>query len=287
MKVVSKLFKKYEEMNYKALMVLPIVLLLFSISFLMIQWTKTGSWFEKGIDLKGGSLLSIQVKRDVDSFELERFLKGEGLDVSVKTVSGLQGKGVLIQAAPEITEEEILQAVRNYGTKVESSSFQQVSPKLSESFFKQSRLALIIAFIFMGIVVLFVFKTHIPSIAVVLAAFSDIICTLAFSQILGFKLTLASFAGLLLVLGYSIDTDILLTTRVIKRRKGTIVERSIEAMKTGLTMTTTTLGALVVLFFASTSPVLKEIASILIIALIIDVVNTWGMNLSILRWWKE
>ena len=40
-------------------------------------------------------------------------------------------------------------------------------------------------------------------------------------------------AAFLLLIGYSIDSDILLTTKVLKRRMGTLFERVKSAMKTG------------------------------------------------------
>ncbi|MFB6089316.1 MAG: protein translocase subunit SecF [Candidatus Aenigmatarchaeota archaeon] len=280
------LVKWYEDVNYKALMIIPTLLIIFSVAFLFYQYQTTGEWFQKGIDLKGGTLLSIEAKEAVNDFELEQYLQEKGWKVEVKAFSSVSGQGLSIETSPNIDQDKLLQNVKDFGVNVDSYSFQSVGSKLSESFFEQSRLALILAFLFMGIVVFIVFKEYIPGLAVILAAFTDIVGTLAFMQILGINLTLASFSGLLLILGYSIDTDILLTTRVIKRRKGTVVSRSIRAMKTGFTMGFTTLGALTVLYLVSNAPTLKEIASVLIIALLIDLISTWLMNLGILRWWK-
>ena len=64
-------------------------------------------------------------------------------------------------------------------------------------------------------------------------------------------------------------------------------ERIINAMKTGMTMTVTTLAALSVTYFVAESAVLKEIMVIIIIGLLIDVVNTWLQNASILRYYLE
>ena len=67
-------------------------------------------------------------------------------------------------------------------------------------------------------------------------------------------------------------------------------------MHTGITMTTTTLAALVVMYLVSTysyvlSPsltqinLLSDISIVLIFGLLADLMNTWLLNTSILRWY--
>ncbi|MGZ7159956.1 MAG: hypothetical protein ACXVHR_05745 [Methanobacterium sp.] len=152
--------------------------------------------------------------------------------------------------------------------------------------------ALAIAFIFMSITVFIIFRNFVPSMAVILAALSDIIIAAGGMSLFGIPLSLASVGGLLLLIGYSVDTDILLTTRVLKRREGTITERALGAMKTGLTMAAAAIGAMaalfiVTVFFIPSAEALASIAAVLIIGLIADILATWLMNLGILRWYME
>jgi preprotein translocase subunit SecF len=111
-------------------------------------------------------------------------------------------------------------------------------------------------------------------------------------SLFGIPLSIASVGALLLLIGYSVDTDILLTTRLLKRREGTITERALEAMKTGLTMSAAAIGAMaalyiVTVFFIPSANTLAEIAAVLIIGLVADILATWLMNLGILRWYLE
>jgi preprotein translocase subunit SecF len=144
----------------------------------------------------------------------------------------------------------------------------------------------------MSITVFIIFRNFVPSMAVILAALSDIIIAIGGMSLLGIPLSLASVAGLLMLIGYSVDTDILLTTRVLKRREGTVTERALDAMKTGLTMAAAAIGSmaalyLVVVLFIPYANVLADIAAVLIIGLLADVLATWLMNLGILRWYME
>ena len=144
--------------------------------------------------------------------------------------------------------------------------------------------ALITAFILMGIAVLISFRTFIPSIAVISAALFDIVTALAVIDLLGMSISTAGIAAFLMVIGYSIDTDIVLTTRVLKRKEegGDTWDRIVSSIKTGLTMTAATVCALTVAYFVSTSYIL-----IIIIALLFDIISTYIFNAGILKWYVE
>ncbi len=142
--------------------------------------------------------------------------------------------------------------------------------------------------IFLGISHIFIFiKYSIPSLAVVLSAFSDIIITLAIFNLFGFKLSTAGIAAFLMLIGYSVDTDILLSTRVLKRKEGTVFDRVCSAMKTGLVMSVTTISALIIALIFAQSDVLKQIMIILLIGLAVDLISTWFQNAGILRLYME
>ncbi|HDI02881.1 MAG TPA: protein translocase subunit SecF [Candidatus Aenigmarchaeota archaeon] len=277
----------YEKIGYKKLTVIPLIFLALCLGFLFYHYQQTGEFFSKSIDLRGGAQLTIDTNRQVDASDLEAYLKAKFGDVRVRTTVGINGNSVLIRVDEHVDKEKLLEEIEKYGLDTSHHSFEKIGASLGKSFFAQSTTALVVAFIFMGLVVFVIFRNFVPSIAVIWCAFSDIVCTIAVMQMLDMPLSLASFAGLLLVLGYSIDTDILLTTRVIKRREGNIKERCKNAFKTGITMTLTSLVAFTSLYLVSGATALREIATVLIIALLIDVPNTWLTNLGILRWWAE
>jgi preprotein translocase subunit SecF len=167
---------------------------------------------------------------------------------------------------------------------------------VSKSLQGQALLALVYSFLGMAIVVFLIFKTFVPSIAVVTAALADIVFAVAMMNVFGVVLSLGTVAALLMLIGYSVDTDILLTNRLLKRR-GELNEKVKDAMKTGLTMTTTTLAALAALFVLSSGSyivssftridIIRDISAVLIFGLVGDLVNTWMTNLGILRWYLE
>ncbi len=139
----------------------------------------------------------------------------------------------------------------------------------------------------MAIVVFIIFRTVVPSGAVIISAFADILMTLVAINLLGIKMSSGGIIALLMLIGYSVDTDILLTNRVLKRQEGSLNERLVGAFKTGLTMTLTSLVAVAValLVVKSFSVTLTQIFTILAIGLIFDIFNTWITNVSILKWY--
>jgi preprotein translocase subunit SecF len=140
-----------------------------------------------------------------------------------------------------------------------------------------------------GLLIYIYIKNSIPSFAVMLSAFADIVMTLAVVDILGIKVSTAGIVAFLMLIGYSVDTDILLTTRVTKKRNVDINKELWGSFKTGTTMTLTSIiavaTALIVVYGSGT--ILNEIFTILLIGLVFDLFNTWITNASLIKWYAE
>ena len=147
-------------------------------------------------------------------------------------------------------------------------------------------IAILFSLLFMAVTVFITFRKIIPSVAVISSIILELITTLAVLSLIDFKISSAGIAALLMVMGYSIDTDILLTTRLLKRDTGTLFDRIKGAIKTGVTMTTTTIAVSILMLFTP-SAVLKQMFSIILIALIVDLISTWVMNAALLVWYLD
>jgi preprotein translocase subunit SecF len=270
-------------MNYKLEMVIPLILLILSTVYLI--YISTNSKMNLDIDLKGGTQITGQFSTTINEANIENILKNYG--VSIRTATSITGTSVFLTFDSSINPDDIINTLKNANYPFDSYSVQTVGTALGASFFQQAIFVLAFAFLFMGITVFIVFRIPVPSFYVVLCGFADISETLVVSQLLGIPLSLAVFTSLLLLLGYSVDTDILLTTRVYKTQGGETTAKVKGAMKTGMTMIGATLAALLALFSITTSPVISQIASILLIGLVLDVINTWFLNAPLLRWYME
>lgn len=162
----------------------------------------------------------------------------------------------------------------------ESISIQTVSPLLSVSFIEKATNTVVFSGILSIVLVFLFFRRVVPSIAVITGAVADVIIALGAMGVLGIPFTLHSFAALLMLIGFSLDTDILLTTRILKR-KGDPRQNAYEAMKTGLTMSITAVisfGVLFVLSLLTNISVYYEISAVALAGLIGDMFATWGIN---------
>ncbi len=283
----------FYDKNYKKLLIIPFLMLILALGQIAYQTATTGQFITRGVSLKGGTTITIPTDKVFDTTALNNqllsMLPGADTEVRVLNTAGTQ-TAIVIESdlsTKEETDGFIAAVEQMTGISQDNYSVDVIGSSLGQSFFTQIMIALLIAFIFMGTVVFLYFRTFYPSAAVILAAFSDMVVTVAVSNVLGIKLSTAGVAAFLMLIGYSIDTDILLSTRLLKRKEGTVFDRLIDSAKTGLTMTFTTLAAVTVVLVFSKSEVLTQIMTILLIGLVVDIINTWIQNAGLLRLYFE
>ncbi|WP_292377617.1 protein translocase subunit SecF [Methanosarcina sp. UBA289] len=271
----------------RQLLVVPLAILAVSLLILLVSFVNSGSPVILGMDFQGGTQISIET---ADSpAVLEKMYSSYPLtDIRQAGSRVIMQFGVMDNDQQQQLETDVTGHYSNV-------QIQHIGPTYGKNLQIQAIQAICISFIGMSIVVFLIFRTLIPSLAVILSAFSDIVIAVAFMRVAGIELSLGTLAALLMLIGYSVDSDILLTNRVIKRR-GTVDEKVSRAMHTGITMTTTTLAALAVMYLVSTFSylvipsftqitLLSQISIVLIAGLFADMMNTWLLNTGILRWY--
>jgi preprotein translocase subunit SecF len=268
-----------EKYSPKQLVVIPLVLLVISLILLALNMAATGMPVTPGMDFSGGTAVTI---RTTDTHEqLQTVFAGYPL----QDISDMNDAKFLKFGTMDDTTSKALAAL--VSQKYPDSSISQISETFGKSLQYQAVIALIFSFIGMAIVIFLSFRTFVPSIAVVLSAFADMVMTAAVMNIIGITLTLGTVAALLMLIGYSVDSDILLTNRVLKRQ-GKLNDKLTGAFHTGIIMTSTTFAAAVALFVVSwfgSIQILVEISAVLIIGLVADILNTWLTNVGILKWY--
>ena len=278
--------------NYKYLFLLPLVLIVLALLVLCNNYVTTGDIIDKDVSLKGGTTATIYTDQSFPTLEedlLTYFPEGDFVVRELTEFGTETLLGVVIEVSNVDSEEleEALEEITGLDLDSDIFSIEFVGSSLGESFYKQMMFAVFLAFLFMAIVVFVTFRVAIPSIAVVFAAFADMVATIAVLSLFDVQLSTAGIAAILLLIGYSIDTDIVLTTKLLKRKDGLMFDRLWDAMKTGLTMTVTTLAALSVGYFVASSLVLKQMFGIIVIGLLFDVIMTYAFNAGLLIWYLK
>ena len=277
-------FTKYTNRQLAAV---PLAILAIALLIIAGWYVTTGAPVRLGTEFTGGTELRVQTATPAS--EIPDQFDGN------PTVAPVQSSDntYIVTFPPE--SGDIAQQARNNLQPVEGQSrsdivksVQGTSASFGESTQQLALYGLVIAFVGMSVLVFLMFRTFVPSIAVVISAFSDIAIPVALMNVLGIKLSLGTVAALLMLIGYSVDSDILLNNHVL-RRSGGFYESTYRAMRTGVTMTVTSISAMAVMAlvaFIFQIDLLASIGLVLVLGLVTDLMNTYMLNLSLLRWWK-
>ena len=287
--LTEKLDSFVRKHNDRQLLVLPVATFLIAVLIIAFTLATTGAPVKLGMEFKGGTMVSLTTDTPASALK-ERYSTYPLTDVRQT------GTRTVMQFGPMSSEEQ-LSLTQDVTDTYGNVEIRQIGPIYGKDLQKQAIKAVIFSFLGMAIVVFIIFRTFVPSAAIVLSAFSDIMIAAAFMNVAGIELSLGTVAALLMLIGYSVDSDILLTTRLLKRR-GEVEENITNAMGTGITMTTTTLAALTVMYIVTTYSylvipsfsqinLLSDISIVLIFGLVADILYTWFMNVSILRWYIQ
>jgi preprotein translocase subunit SecF len=265
------------------LAVLAVALLVLGGSFLVY-----GTPVPLGMDFAGGTELTVQTTTPEGEIPA-------AFDVSPESVTATGTANEYILRFSSSDSEAIREQATDEETGLEPDGDVDVVQSVSStsaSFGQQSQrtamLGLVVAFVGMSAIAFLLFRTFVPSIAIVISAFSDLMIPLAFMRLVGIPLSLGTVAGLLMLIGYSVDSDILLNNHVL-RRSGDFYESTHRAMRTGVTMTVTSMVAMLVMAVSAYVfgiGLLASIGIILFVGLAADLMNTYMLNLSLLRWYK-
>ena len=268
-----------EKYSPQQLVVIPLVLLIISLVLVALNMAATGMPVTPGIDFSGGTAVTIITSESNE--QLQATFAGYPL----KDIGDVNnGKFLKFGTMDDAKYQSLSQLISQ---KYPDAKIDQIGESFGKSLQSQAAIALIISFIGMAIVIFLSFRTFVPSVAVILSAFADMVMTAAVMNIVGISLSLGTTAALLMLIGYSVDSDILLTNRVLKRQ-GKLNDKLMGAFHTGIIMTSTTLAATVALFVVSwfgSVQVLMEISAVLLIGLFADIFNTWLTNVGILKWY--
>ena len=270
----------YSRYPNRQLLAIPLAVLLAALLIVGGMWVVTGSPANLGVDFTGGSELTVE--SSLSPAELEATF-----DEPVVSVQGIEGRNNYVVTFETANIGQIRAAAEDTaGISVLGSG--ETSPIFGDENKKWAIIGLAIAFAGMSVLAFVLFRTFVPSLAIVVSAFSDMLVPIAVFDLLGLKLSLGTVAALLMLIGYSVDSDILLTNHVL-RRSGGFYESVDRAMQTGVTMTVTSIAAMAVMGVSATFfgiDLMASIGLILVIGLTTDLLNTYMFNVALLRWYK-
>jgi len=279
----------YTRYSNRELATVPLVVLAVALLILGGTFALTGAPVQPGIDFTGGTELTVQTstpREDISSaFDAE--------PESIQSVSapGTENRYIIVfgpQADRGTVTEQAEQNLEPSGDREIVAASEEVSASFGANAQQTALVGLTVAFVGMSLLAFALFRTFVPSVAIIVSAFSDIVIPLAVMNLVGISLSLGTVAALLMLIGYSVDSDILLNNHIL-RRSGEFYDSTARAMHTGVTMTLTSMSAMAVMAVVATLfqiDLLASIGFVLFVGLGADLMNTYMLNLSLLRWYK-
>ncbi|KTG08943.1 preprotein translocase subunit SecF [Haloprofundus marisrubri] len=279
----------YTRYTNRQLAAVPLAVLALALLVIVATFATTGAPVALGTEFSGGTEMRLAV--DAPDGQAEQVIQ-QAFDTEIESIQSIPSDGTYVVTFgpgtdPAQLEQTVVNPPNDAAQQLELVSLSTVSASFAGDSQRLALGGIAVAFLGMSLLVFALFRTFVPSIAVVLSAFSDIVIPVALMNLLGIELSLGTVAALLMLIGYSVDSDILLNDHIL-RRSGDFYESTYRAMRTGVTMTLTSLAAMVVMTITATLfgiQLLSAIGIILVFGLAADLMNTYLLNLSLLRWY--
>ena len=277
----------YTEYSNRQLVAVPLAVLVLALAIIGGWYLVTGAPANLGLAFTGG--VELRIADDGDNVEERIETEFDRQPDSIQSIPADDVYVVTFRAADE-DPEGLAEALGEQADEagLTTTAIDQVSPSFASDTARTAIFGVALAFLGMSVLVFAMFRSFVPSLAVVASAFSDLVIPVAVMNLLGIRMTLGPIAALLMIIGYSVDSDILLNNSVL-RRTGDFYESVSRAMRTGITMTLTSMAAMIVMAIVATVfgvDLLRNIGIILAVGLCADLMNTYLLNVSLLRWYK-
>ncbi|MCK4269934.1 MAG: preprotein translocase subunit SecF, partial [Methanogenium sp.] len=160
----------------RQMVALPVAMLVIAMLFLAFNTISTGMPVEPGIDFAGG--VAVTLFTDDSREEIETYFS----DYPLKSVGESLNDGRYL-VFDYMDDTQFRKLTGTVMEQYPDAKVDQIGETFGKSLQTQAVWALLFSFIGMAIVVFIAFKTVIPSVAVVISAFSDIIITAAFMNV--------------------------------------------------------------------------------------------------------
>ncbi|MCD4798738.1 MAG: preprotein translocase subunit SecF, partial [Methanosarcinales archaeon] len=173
----------FQKVSTTQMIIIPLVLLLLSLVILGWSFISTGSPVELGIEFTGGTTVTVESTLSFE--EVQQKFTSQFPDTPPISARDAGGGRVMLKFAPmdEAAQMELNDYLTsNFGKEI---SLQQISALYGHDLQISAIKAVIYAFLGMAVLVFIIFRSVVPSGAVVLSAFSDIVIAATLMNLFG------------------------------------------------------------------------------------------------------
>ncbi len=238
-----------------------------------------------GIDFTGGTKLQIDLGKYVDADSIEKTINSYDLDDLQIVYSGDNKEEVIIKTTDFLENEDRAKVINTLQAEYGFSdndvlTSEQFSPSVGSELQKNAVIAVLIAAVGMLIYIIIRFEWKF-GIAAVLGVFHDVLMVIAFYAIFRVTVNNPFIAGILTVVGYSINDTIVIFDRIrenlgLMKKKNTteLVNKSINQTIGRSVMTSVTTLVVMIPMFIMTGDAIREFTVPLMVGVIVGCVSS-------------
>ena len=273
-------------MRFKIAKLLPIPLSLLIISLIGIYqvYSKTGDFFLRDIDLKGGTSLTLLFNRTLSTEEIEPILKKQIENFilsSSKTAEGYTSITILTEES--LNASTIIETLNSNGFYPVEYSIEFVGPELGSAFFLQVSILLTIAYILLFLTNMIIYKRLIIAATIILSSLANLVAVFGIMNLLNQKISFAGFSSILMLIAFTIDSNVILATKILSGKIEEFYDQYKKGLITCLTIDIGLIISMLIVLAFSNSSFLINIAQIQTIGFVVDILNTWILNAAIIE----
>lgn len=277
------------ENNYKKYMIIPLITLIFFSGVIIYNKAVYGEYFFKDISLKGGTSITLYTTTIPG---IEEWLTNNWPEAELVMIKDSIGnfKGYDFRTAEELTISDAKEKLSNLTDKVITEndfSMGYQSASIASSFFNEFGIIILISFTLMGLVALYYFKSPINALTTAFATLTNIIVVVGMMNLLKEPLSVPGIGAILMLLGLSTDTDILLASNLVNKSVKESVEKLRRIFMTELTISIAAITNALVIYLLTGIDVIRSIALILLIGTIADLMSTIFFSSGLMIMYNE
>lgn len=174
--------------------------------------------FNLGIDFTGGTMLEVDMHKQVAMEEVEKALDKYDLDETI-VYGGNENNHIIIRTIKALDNQDRMEVVASLGEKFgvtedDLLAANEFGPSVGKELKSNALKAVLLAAIGMLLYIIFRFKSWRYGVASILGVAHDVLLLLAFYAIFGITVNNPFIAGILTVVGYSINDTIVIFDRI-------------------------------------------------------------------------
>lgn len=272
------------EKNYSKLLKIFLIFSIIALIAILAKFILYHYIFAESIEVSGGTLVIIPAEYNLTTSILFSSLNDLGIIGTVQSTSNFY----IIQAK-NINVTDFLNILSSkYGINISQNSItvEQYNSTLGAFLFNQFFLLVVIAIVLVSLINLILYRSKEVTIAIVLTILFDLLVISFVLSILNIPIGYMGLVGMIMVVGFAIDNNIVLATNMLREKNREFAERARMSFKVGFLMELFILFLAISLLLLVNVENVREFAIVLLIGCVADLVYYLFVNIPLFKYFE-